>query len=168
VKVVLVAAVTADGYIAQRTKQTSLDWTSAEDKRHFVETTKLLGTLVVGSTTFSTIGRGLPGRRMIVMTSHPERVDTEGVEAYTGSAGELVHRLEGEGVEALAVIGGAHVYGQFLAAKLADELMLTVEPHLFGVGISLADVALDAPMRLLEMKRLGESNSVVLHYKLER
>ncbi len=144
-----------------------MDWTSPEDKKHFVQVTKELGTMVLGSTTFDTIGRALPGRRMIVMTSRPEAYEVPGVETFTGSAQDLVSELESEGVPALAVIGGAGVYGQFLAAGLADELMLTVEPHVFGRGITLADADLDLKLRLLDTQKLGE-NSIVIQYEVER
>lgn len=164
-RVVLVAAVTADGFIARHTRHAA-DWTSKADKRQFVELTKEIGTIVLGSTTFETIGRALPGRRMIVMTSRPEAYTVEGVEFVPGSAMSIVDQLSSEGLDSLAVIGGAHVYGQFLAAGLVDEVVLTVEPVLFGQGVTLSDVACDLNLTLTEVNRLGE-DSVVMRYNVE-
>ncbi len=165
-KVVLVAAVTADGFIARNAGHAA-DWTSKEDKRHFMEVTKRLGTMVMGSTTFNTIGRALPGRRTIVLTSRVDDYQMEGVEAFSGPAEALVAKLEQEGVSGLAIVGGAQVYGQFLKAGLVDRLELTVEPHLFGTGITLADTPTDLKLRLLASERLGEQ-AVLLTYEVER
>nr|AIA15533.1 Dihydrofolate reductase [uncultured bacterium]AIA15803.1 Dihydrofolate reductase [uncultured bacterium] len=164
--IVLVAAVTADGFIARNAGHAA-DWTSKDDKRHFVEVTKRLGTMVMGSTTFETIGRALPGRRMIVLTNRPDDFRIEGVETFSGPVESLVAALEKEGVAGLAVVGGAHVYGQFLEAGLVDRLELTVEPHLFGKGITVAGTELDLKLRLLGLERLGEQ-AVLITYEVER
>lgn len=166
-KTVIVAAITADGFIARHATQVSTEWTSPEDKTHFRDLTKELGTLVMGSTTFDTIGRALPGRRMIVMTRRPAKYDIEGIETFSGSAAELYDQLEAEGVPSLAVLGGATVYGQFMAARLVDELVLTVEPHTFGAGIPLLGESADFALKLRSVDRLGE-NAVILHYNVER
>jgi dihydrofolate reductase len=166
VRVVLIAALTADGFIA-RTANHQADWTSKDDKRHFAEVTKRLGVMVMGSTTFDTIGRALPGRRTIVLSSRPEVYRDLGVEVFSGTPGELVARLETEGVENVAVVGGAHVYGQFLAGNLVDSLEITIEPLVFGTGIGLADTMLDLKLHLTSCERLGE-RAVLLTYDVDR
>ena len=165
-KITLVAGITADGFIA-RHETHAADWTSKEDKRHFSEVTKRIGAMIMGSTTYDTIGRPLPGRRMFVMTNRPDDYRIQGLEPLTGEAAEICAKLEKTGVKELAVIGGGKVYGQFMAAGLVDELILTVEPHVFGTGITLFAQALDQKLRLISLERLGE-NSAVLHYKVER
>jgi dihydrofolate reductase len=89
-KVVLIAALSADGFIGRHSTHTA-DWTGTADKRLFVRVTKALGTMVMGASTFATIGRALPGRRTIVYTHHPERVTAAGVE--TTAQANLVDEL---------------------------------------------------------------------------
>ncbi len=165
----LIAAMSVDGYIAQSAEQKSLDWTSKEDLKFFVEKTKEIGTLVMGRTTFDTIGKPLKGRRVIVMTRaeahlQPTLEDGETKLEYTTEGPEaLVHRLTAEGVEKIVVCGGATIYSQFLQAGLVNELFLTVEPVLFGEGVSFAKTCGRIPLSLVETRPIGPAT--LFHYK---
>jgi dihydrofolate reductase len=162
--VVLIAAITADGFIG-RSSGHAADWTSQEDKKLFVQITKETGTMVMGSRTFETIGRALPGRRNIVLTSRPQSYEAEGVEFTDESPRDLVNRLEDEGTKSLAVCGGAQVYHQFMQAGLVNELYLTVEPVLFGTGVKLFANELDIKLQLLSSDKLNE-DVILLRYKV--
>nr|AIA10735.1 RibD C-terminal domain protein [uncultured bacterium] len=163
-RVFLIAAITADGFIG-RTSGHTADWTSSEDKKLFVKLTKEAGTLIFGSTTFKTVGHALPGRRMIVLTSKPDEYDAEDVVFTSESPAELLKRLEDEGTEAVAIGGGGKVYHEFMAAGLVQELYLTVEPVVFGQGVSLFAGELDTKLELLEATALND-NVILLHYKV--
>lgn len=166
--VTLIAAMSADGFIAQSGDQSSLDWTSKEDTRFFVEKTKEIGTVVMGRKTFGTIGRALPGRRTIVMSAKGRPEDApEGVEYSAEAPNTLVARLAEEGVGRVAICGGASVYAQFLTAGLVDELFLTVEPVLFGSGIPLAPECGRIDLELMESRALGD-RAVLHHYRANR
>src|SRR5262245_4335105 len=130
-KVFMIAAITADGFIG-RSSGHSADWTGGADKKLFVGLTKEAGVMVMGSRTFATIGRALPGRRNIVYTSQPDKIQAGGVETTSEAPAELIKRLEGEGAAGLAVCGGATIYDLFIRAGVVDELYLTVVPVLFG------------------------------------
>jgi dihydrofolate reductase len=164
IKVFLIAAVSADGFIARAHNELA-DWTSKEDKKVFVELTKRAGVMVMGSTTFRTIGRALPGRRNIVYTH--KSIDVEGIETTQESPKELIARLESEGHKELAVCGGSAIYDMFLQAGTVDELYLTVEPFLFGSGITLARSSLRAPLRLLERTPLND-DVILMHYEVQK
>jgi dihydrofolate reductase len=165
-KVFLVAAITADGFIGRNAGHLA-DWTSREDKKLFVRLTKQAGTMVMGSKTFATIGRALPGRKTIVYTTRPDEFRVDGVEATNESPVELVARLENDGVEALAVCGGASIYALFMDAGVVDELYLTIEPLLFGTGVPLFSSELDCKLSLLDLEKLNE-HSVLLHYAVQK
>jgi dihydrofolate reductase len=162
--VILIAAITADGFIGRNSGHAA-DWTSNEDKKLFVKLTKEAGNMVMGSRTFETIGRALPGRRNIVLTSRPQDYAIDDVEFTDETVTELVKRLENEGVTSLAVCGGAHVYHQFMQAGLVNELYLTVEPVLFGAGVKLFSDELDVPMQLVSSEKLND-NVILLRYRV--
>lgn len=162
-KTFIIAAITADGFIGQSAHHLSTRWTSRADKVFFTETTKNAGVVVMGRSTFDTIGRALPGRRTIVLTTRP--LDVEGVETTQESPKELVERLAKEGHAKLAVCGGASVYAQFINAGGVDELYLTVHPTLFGAGVPLLDKPLTRQLQLIETKNIGD-DTVLLHYSL--
>lgn len=165
-KVFIIAALTADGFIG-RTADHLADWTAPEDKKLFVRLTKEAGAMVFGSHTFATIGRALPGRRNIVLTSKPEVITAEGVETSAEPAAELVRRLHQEGAAGLAVCGGASVYTQFMKAGVVDEIYLTVEPVVFGTGIPLFTEPLEASLRLLANEKLND-HTILLHYSVTK
>jgi dihydrofolate reductase len=162
--VFIIAAVTADGFIG-RHKNHLADWTSREDKKLFVELTKEAGTIVVGSRTFATIGRALPGRKIIVLSSKPAPAPIEGVEFTSESPIEIVARLAISGEPTLGVIGGASVYHQFMAAGLVNEIYLSVEPKLFGQGVTLFSGDLDVNLELIKSWPLNAS-AFALHYRV--
>jgi dihydrofolate reductase len=168
-KVVAIAAVTANGFIGQTTEQTSWDWTSPEDRKLLIQLTKEAGAVVLGVRTFETFKhkRAFPGRRTIIYTHHPERLaDIPDIETTAETPSQFVHRLAQEGATGLAVIGGTTTYNQFLASGVLDELYLTVEPILFGSGVPLFGEA-HAKLRLLDTRQLND-NTVLLHYALNK
>lgn len=163
-KVYIIAALTADGFIGRDESHHSIDWTSPEDSKLYRQMTKEAGVMVMGSRTFSTINRGLPGRKTIVYTSHPENIaNIEGVEATSEAPAELLMRLEKEGFSQVAICGGSTIYHQFMQTGVVDELYLTIEPVLFGKGIPLFSGQLNVKLQLKDVKHLNE-NTLQLRY----
>lgn len=164
-KVFIIAAMSADGYIGVTESQRSLDWRSKADARYFIETTKQAGVMVLGSTTYKTfrMRRTPPGRRLLIYTHHPETIEGDGVETTDEDPKALVARLEKEGAHALAVCGGATINSMFLASGLVSELILSVEPALFGTGIPLLKDSTSTRLSLLENRQLSD-NTVLLRY----
>jgi dihydrofolate reductase len=149
----LIAAQTTDGFIARESHETSISWTSREDKKRFVALTKRAGVMVMGRTTWETIGKGLPERLIIVYSRRvpPEPID--GVEWTTFPPQMLLQNLEKRGFAEVAICGGGEVYDLFLREGLVDRIYLTIEPIAFGQGIRLSK---DTALIRDEYKLLGE------------
>ena len=162
-KVFIIAAITADGFIGKDSGH-SADWTGKADKKVFVRLTKEAGVMVMGSKTFATIGRALPGRRNIVYTSRPEELRVAGVEATNEPPQELLKRLTKEGAQAVAICGGATIYDLFMREGLVDEVCLTVVPLLFGTGVPLFTHELNAQLTLEETQLLDDG-AIFLRYR---
>ena len=165
-RVLIIAALTVDGFIG-RSSGHFADWTGGADKKVFVELTKKAGLVVMGSRTFATIGRALPERRNIVLTSRPDEIKVEGVEATSETPADLLKRLEGEGVNDVAVIGGSAVYHSFMRAGLVEELYVTYVPVLFGSGVTLFSDELDCRLTLNEKTELPDG-AVLMHYIVKK
>jgi len=161
-RVFLIAALTADGFIG-RDSHHFADWTSKEDKKQFMSLTKEAGVVVMGLNTYNTMGRPLPHRRNLVYG--PQPIDHEGVEVVTESPADLLKRLESEGHHTVAICGGQTIYDMFLQAGLVSELYLTVEPTMFGTGISLSRSPLAATLKLKEVTKLNK-DTIMLHYEV--
>lgn len=166
-RVLLLASITMDGKIARSSSELTT-WSSREDKRLFVRTTKEAGVIIMGRSTYETLPAPLPGRLHIVLTSNPPEDGPPEVEFTADPPARILERLAERGYSAAVVSGGAHTYRAFLDAGLVDEIWLTVEPLAIGAGISLfGDEPLEARCELLECARLGE-HEVHLKYRVVR
>jgi dihydrofolate reductase len=168
-QVTLIAAISADGKIAEEKDQLSTDWTSQEDTKFFVQKTKELGVVIMGRNTYETIGRPLKGRLNVIMTRDLDgRASEPGILEWADAPPqEILASLEKRGYEKAALGGGASVYGAFLAEGLVDDIYLTVEPVLFGKGVPLATGFDRIDLELIDSVPLGEQG-VLLHYKVKK
>lgn len=112
----MIKMIAAIGKNSELGKGNSLMWSLKEDMKFF-RTTTLGHTVVMGRLTYESIGRPLPKRRNIVITSHAGDYP-EGIEL----ASSLEQALEICDNDCF-VIGGGSVYKQCLG--YADEIYLT-------------------------------------------
>ncbi|WP_240701156.1 type 3 dihydrofolate reductase [Pseudoalteromonas sp. CO325X] len=99
-------------------KDNDMPWHLPADLKHFKQVT-LGKPVIMGRKTLESIGRALPGRRNIVITRNSDYA-FEGAEVVTSVQQALA---QVEDVEEVMVIGGGHIYEQFL--PLASSLYLT-------------------------------------------
>ncbi len=163
-KTFIIAVLTADGLIAETQDQISTDWTSKEDKKFFRERTKQAGVVVLGYNTYKTIGRSLPDRLNIVYAG-PE-VNIPGVEVTQKEPAELLKDLEGRGYKEVAICGGTTIFTMFMEAGAVDKLYISIEPVLFGSGMSLFNKKFEKKLELVSMQKLGEQ-TVLLEYNVK-
>ena len=107
-----------------------IPWHLPEDFAHFKATT-MGGVLVMGRTTYDSIGRPLPGRTTVVVTRNPDWA-ADGVLVAHSVPEALVVAAEQPGE--VYVVGGTQVYEQTL--PLATRQVLT-EVHLTVDGDAL-------------------------------
>lgn len=162
-KVYIIAAVSVDGFIAKSNSEL-INWTSPEDKKFFREMTQKSKIMVMGGNTFRTFDKPLPNRRTIVYT-RGEIEQSEGVEKTSLDPVELVAKLESEGVSEVAICGGSDIYGMFLSSKVVTDIYLTIEPLVFGQGVSLFKGDHDVRLNLVESEQLNE-NTLLVHYEV--
>ncbi len=161
-KVFIIAALTADGFIARHSAHTA-DWSVKEDKQLYVRLTKEAGVMIMGARTFDTIGRALPERKTIVYTSNPDAYTGFDIETTKEAPKDLLKRLEKEGYTSVAICGGAQIYTHFLQAGAVTDLHLTYAPLLFGKGIPLFADNFDIQLKLVSVEKLGV-DSLYAHY----
>ncbi len=166
-KLILLMAVTADGMIARNSSHFA-DWTGKADKQYFVKTTKNAGVMIMGSKTWDTIGKVLPGRKSMVMTRDKSRKSQDKNLVFTDLAPkQIVEDLSSQGFECAILIGGATVNTLFMEQDLIDEIHLTVVPKLFGQGLTLFTRPLDVQLELMEEVKL-DSGHVLAKYRVEK
>lgn len=164
-KVVLIMAETVDGVIS-RSSNEFVNWTGSADKKIFMQLTKEAGVLIMGSKTYDTIGRPLPGRKNIILTRNKERISAPPDLLFCNDSPEkIIADLEEEGYTTVALAGGAQINSLFAAHNLIDEIIITIAPRIFGTGLRLFTESLDLRLQLLSTKIL-EENFLMVHYRV--
>ncbi|MBT3175621.1 MAG: dihydrofolate reductase [Desulfobacula sp.] len=165
-KVILLMAVTADGMIARNSMEL-IDWTGKGDKKYFVRVTRKAGVMIMGSKTFDTIGKVLPGRKNIVMTRDKTRISRDENLLFTSQTPEeILNDLQTKGFKSAALIGGSIVNTLFMKQNLVDEIHVTIVPRIFGRGLSLFHESLDKLLELIDMEKIDQGY-VLLKYRVK-
>jgi len=115
--VILIAAVTVDGYIARH----NLEVTSWSKDIHLFKDQTIGSTIIMGSNTYSTLSAELEGRKTIVIHRN------EDPKAILSSIKE----------KRCFVIGGGKTYFRF--APYITHVYVTPHPYVFGEGVPLFD-----------------------------
>jgi len=117
-KLKIIAAV-GENYELGIKEANAMPWNLPGDLAFFRKQT-LNSTIVMGRTTFESIGKPLPKRRNVVITTD-ENWSYEDVEVYNSISKllENVSTFEGD----VYIIGGASIYNQFI--NEVDEIVLT-------------------------------------------
>jgi dihydrofolate reductase len=120
----MIYAVSPEGVIGQNG---TIPWRHPGDWRRFKRVT--LGTTVImGRKTFESMGKPLPGRRNLVVTSRP--LDAPGVE----TARTVEAALDVAGSGDVWFVGGARIYEEGM--RYADFIDVTYVPdHVSGEGL---------------------------------
>jgi len=163
IPVTMMMAITVDGKIAKDKTQFA-DWTSREDKKLFVELSKLHGVVMMGENTFKTFPAPLKDRLNVVF-SEDSHEEISGVKWVKGEPSEVLNDLEKMGYKSALLGGGSFLNSLFLEKKLINEIVLTIEPKIFGSGLSLFNRDLDVNLKLLEVKNLND-NTLMLRYQV--
>lgn len=175
----IIAALSADGFLADKQDQKSTNWTSKEDFAFFVKRTKQAGVCIMGSSTYKTIGHPLKDRTTIIYTKNSQRIANSlplppvishlsSNIPYTTSLppDQLINQLSGITNE-IAVCGGSSIYTLFMQAKVVNTLYLTYEPILFGQGLPLFNTPFTHKLELVNSTPLS-SHTVLMEYKVPR
>ncbi len=176
-KTFIIAAITTDGFIAKDENHAAM-WTSKEDKKRFVELTKNAGVVVMGSRTFRTLPRPLKERTNIVYSKNPEFIaEIEAhnktnpdfqppVEVTQEEPRALLEKLAARGVKEVAICGGSQIYTSFMKAHAVNTIYLTIEPIIFGKGITLFTESLPHTHLELVTQTITPTGSILLEYKV--
>jgi dihydrofolate reductase len=156
-----------DGFIAH-TKDEHIDWTSKEDKAHFVRLTKQMGAVIMGNNTYKMYDNPEQpmAERFVVVMSRDDYEDKQNVIFRKDDPQSVLNELAKRGYEEVALIGGGHVNASFLEAGLVDELSITITPHIFGEGVPLFAGNVEAELELLDSKPLGPGE-ILNHYRVK-
>ncbi len=166
-KVILYAAISADGYIA--TLDGNSEWVSEMESTVFQKRAGEIGCIVIGRKTFEQYKDILyPMQNVTTIVLSHAAGDEHREVLFVASPEEAVRVAESKGYTEILVSGGGTVNGSFMQKGLVDELILDVEPVVMGTGMGLFnDAIVKGNLELLGTKQLSQ-NELQLHYKVIR
>lgn len=164
IPVVLIMAITVDGFIA-KDKNHFADWTSKEDKQFFSKISKQHKVIIMGKNTFDTFKKPLPDRLSVVFSNQIKLPKTKNVKWVKGNPKKVLNEIKKMGYKSAIVCGGSQINMLFLKERLISDLIITVEPKLFGQGLTLFNKDFDINLELKELLRINQ-NTFTAHYKI--
>lgn len=165
-------AASLDGYIAR--PDGSVDWLDGyegdgDDHGYGAFYASIDGLLMGRGTYLQCLEFGqwpYPDKPCVVMT-RSNHLPQGGplVELLHCSPSEALEALRTKGCQRIWLVGGGSLAGNYLAAGLLDEIIVSIIPHLLGAGIPLFSVGLEQRLQLLE-QRSFPSGIVQMRYQV--
>ncbi|MBS3145095.1 dihydrofolate reductase [Candidatus Woesearchaeota archaeon] len=164
-KVILYMTITINGYIAK--ENDDAPW-SDELWVSYYNIAKKFKAVVLGRRTFEMMKEVNEfekiGNPFIVVLTKKKQQNTNNI-FFVKSPTEALELLDKKGFKEVLIGGGGKLNASFMKENLVDEMLIDIEPLIFGKGIKLfAEGDFEKKLELLETKRIS-NNLVHLHYK---
>lgn len=169
-KTILIFVTTLDGKVTKWGDPHVKLWSSHQDQDYYKKIWNESRLIVMGSNTFNAEPvNPSSNHQLIIMTGHPDKyksLEISGQIEFTNeSPFDLIARFISKEHKQILVVGGPHIATSFLKEQLIDELWLTFEPKIFGLGSNFAtDVELDINLRLIHIERVNDQGTLITKY----
>lgn len=168
--IIIYLAASANGLISNN--RNAPDWLSPEYGQGFMDISQRTQAVIMGKTTYNILSPDyLPLKEgsLVVLTHDTKATPSQSNVLFTGDSPEkIIAQLTAKGHTEAVIIGGTQTVSSFIKAGLVNEIILVVEPVLFGEGLPLLqDVQSEYKLSLSEVKKLN-NNTVQLHYQIKR
>ncbi len=172
-KVILAIVTSLDGK-STKGYEPPKHWASKEDQLHFQSLITKNNLIVMGKNTFLVSRDDMElskSKLRIVMARNPNEFNDVAVPGQLEFTSELpkqlVKKLTKLGYKQMLLVSGPKLNSAFLKDKLVNELWVTLEPYIFGMGIGLIDLQpLDVKLKLLSCKKLNSQGTLFLKYQV--
>jgi dihydrofolate reductase len=171
-KTILIFVSTLDGKITKWGDPKIRSWSSKNDQDYFDSIWNDTRVIIMGSGTYNPDPVKPDSKHhYIVMTGNTEKYRSGAVpgriEFTSQSPDSIISRFEKAGEERLLIVGGAHIATSFLKKELIDELWLTLEPKIFGIGGNfVVEEKLDIRLTLISCTTANQQGTMMMKYKV--
>jgi dihydrofolate reductase len=169
-KKILVFVSTLDGKVTKWGDPNVKAWSSKNDQEYFKKLWNDTRIIIMGSSTYNAESvKPSPNHLLVIMTRNPLQytsIETSDQLEFTDkSPAQLVERFEKEGHNQILIVGGPHVATSFLKERLIDELWLTIEPKIFGMGSNFViEEKLDINLQLISLEKVNDRGTLITKY----
>ena len=165
-KAVLYMATTANGFIATNNDETP--W-SKEEWKSFAKKVNETKNLIIGRKTHElmlTDNNFDSYKKSVTVIVVSGKISTNQKFVFVKSPKEAIAYLKEKGFTKALVAGGGKLNSSFMKEGLVDEIILDIEPIVFGKGIKLfSDNDFETKLMLIKTKKINK-NTIQLHYKV--
>ena len=171
-KTILIFVSTLDGKITKWGDPQVRSWSSRDDQNYFDTIWNSTRIIIMGSGTYNPDPvKPTSNHLFIVMTRQPSKYknsEKPGQLEFTDATPHvLLKRIEKYGDGKILIVGGPQIATLFLREQLIDEVWLTIEPKIFGVGSSfVTEEKLDISLNLLSTEKINEQGTLVTKYRV--
>jgi dihydrofolate reductase len=169
-KTILIFVTTLDGKITKWGDPKIRSWSSKDDQDYFDTVWNETRVIIIGSGTYNPDPVKPDSKHhLIVMTGNPEKyksVEVPGHLEFTNELPEdIVSFFKSKGEDRLLIVGGARIATSFLKKELIDELWLTFEPKIFGIGSNFViGEKLDISLKLVSCSTANRQGTIMAKY----
>ncbi|ETZ22581.1 dihydrofolate reductase family protein [Pedobacter sp. V48] len=168
-KTIIYLAVSANGLISNN--RNVPDWLSQEYGQGFMVISQRTQAVIMGKTTYNVLAPDyLPIKEgsLVVLTHHTKAEPAQSNVLFTEDSPEkIIEQLAAKGHTEAVIIGGTQTVSAFIKAGLVNEIILVVEPVLFGNGLPLLKgIEAEYQLSLIDVNKLN-NNTVQLHYSIK-
>ena len=168
-KIIIYLAASANGMISNN--RNAPDWLSPEYGQGFMAISQRTQAVIMGKTTYNILSPDyLPLKEgsLVVLTHDTKAAPSQPNVLFTSESPEkIIAQLATKGHTEAVIIGGTQTVSAFVKAGLVNEIILVVEPVLFGKGLPLVnDVEFEYKLSLLDVKKLSD-NTIQLRYEVK-
>lgn len=175
-RIIMVMLATVDGKTTKGDESNIYTWTSPEDQKYFFSLIKKHDLIIMGRPTYEAVCSRIKlqeNKHRIILTRQPERYNSKTVKGKLEFSDEtpkqLAKRLTLLGYKKILLVGGSIINGLFLRQNLVDELYLTIEPRIFGIGKSIVEgQLLNTKLQLTSIKKINKTGTLLLKYKVNK
>jgi dihydrofolate reductase len=174
-KVTAIAVISLDGKLTRWGDEDIHTWSSEEDFHHFLTYRNKSDAVIMGRKMFDvirdTVDLNIKACRFI-MTQHRENLTDKNVpgklEFVDSTAQEILDECKKRNYSDVLLVGGSQIFSIFAKENLIDELLITIEPRIFGDGHTIFEGKLDLELDLIKTEALNERGTLLLHYKVNK
>lgn len=174
-KVTLMVVMSLDGKTTLGDQPGASSWASPEDQEIFQTQIAAHDCVVMGSATYKAarhIIRPSASKPRTVLTRAPQRFADEvqpGIAFSADPPSVVVEKAKGKGCTSLLLVGGAKTSARFFDEGLIDEVLVTIEPSLFGAGLPFVTPLQRAiSLQLVTCTQLNSRGTLLAHYFIQK
>lgn len=172
--ITLIMVSTVNGKITRGDDPNVTDWSSPEDMILFADIKSKYNLIVMGNKTYQTNKDRIhlsEKTLRVILTKNPtehKKDEVRGQVEFTDvDPKTLIHNLESRGYTKMLLVGGSEINALFFKNNLIDELHLTIEPRIFGLGKNIiADEELAVQLQLVGVKKLNQNGTLHAIYTI--